>query len=434
MLAQLSDIAPSSTNERLDLEQSLLSVMLMDKSKAEQIAGMLEERHFNSISNKLVFTEIATRIKEKRYLGLLELASSLKATTPDLFVYVVELWTLQDHGCAEFLVESVAYLKRLAANDQLVSLGESMLEYQDALGTEDTVKLVQSCLEEVVSDCRVVTQSEFRDDVDSAYALVLRKQQNDVVGLSTGFTALDRLSSGLPEGGLVIIAARPSVGKSAFAGALALNVAKQNKGPVVFFSLEMSKDQIISRMILSECSATGDAATARDRIAQLPLVVVDNSSDGLGLNLSSLKAEITSIADKHGKPPLVLVDYLQLLDSGKKSEKHINRVEVVSEISRGLKTFASSTKTTVIALSQLSRAVESRQDKRPILSDLRESGSIEQDADQVWFIYRDDYHNSQSSRNGIAEIIIAKNRDGGLGVVDLIFDPARSKFTSSLFN
>src|SRR5918992_1022240 len=259
----------------------------------------------------------------------------------------------------------------------------------------------------------------------------------DVTGVPSGFRDVDRITSGFQEGNLVIVAARPGMGKSALGLGFAANVAIRHGLPVALFTLEMSKAEVTQRLMCAEAKVelhrlrTGRLATddwprltaSCDRLAKAPVYVDDTGS----ITMMEIRSKARRLKSKHPELGLVLVDYLQLMTSGASAE---NRVQEVSQISRSLKVLARDLDVPVIALSQLSRAVEQRHDKRPILSDLRESGSLEQDADLVFFIYRDEYYNGEESeQQGLAEVIVAKHRNGPTDTVKLSFLKRYAKFS-----
>ena len=258
----------------------------------------------------------------------------------------------------------------------------------------------------------------------------------DVTGVPSGFRDLDRITSGFQEGNLVIVAARPGMGKSALGLGFAANVAVRTQQPVALFTLEMSKAEVTQRLMCAEAKVelhrlrTGRLAAddwprltaSSDRLATAPLYVDDTGS----ITMMEIRSKARRLKSKHPDLGLIVVDYLQLMTSGTNPE---NRVQEVSQISRSLKVLARDLEVPIIAMSQLSRAVEQRHDKRPILSDLRESGSIEQDADIVTFIYRDDYYNPEDSPDpGVAEVIVAKHRNGPTDKVKLSFISQYAKF------
>jgi replicative DNA helicase len=259
----------------------------------------------------------------------------------------------------------------------------------------------------------------------------------DVTGVPSGFRDLDRITSGFQEGNLVVIAARPSMGKSALGLGVAANLAVRKNVPVALFTLEMSKSEVTQRLMCSEAKVesqrlrTGKLSAddwprltaACDKLAKAPMYVDDTGS----ITMMEIRSKARRLKSRHPDLGLIIVDYLQLMTSGTTAE---NRVQEVSQISRSLKVLARDLDVPIVALSQLSRAVEQRHDKRPILSDLRESGSIEQDADIVMFIYRDEYYNAEESdQQGLAEVIVAKHRNGPTDTVKLSFLKRYAKFS-----
>jgi replicative DNA helicase len=258
----------------------------------------------------------------------------------------------------------------------------------------------------------------------------------DVTGVPSGFRDLDRITSGFQEGNLIIIASRPSMGKSGLALCIAANLAVRVATPVALFTLEMSKSEVTQRLMCSEAKVesqrlrTGKLAAedwprltgACDKLAKAPIYVDDTGS----ITMMEIRSKARRLKQKHPDLGLIIVDYLQLMTSGTTAE---NRVQEVSQISRSLKVLARDLEVPILALSQLSRAVEQRHDKRPILSDLRESGSLEQDSDIVIFIYRDEYYNDESDQQGLAEIHIAKHRNGPTDTVKLSFLRRYAKFS-----
>jgi replicative DNA helicase len=257
----------------------------------------------------------------------------------------------------------------------------------------------------------------------------------EITGIPSGFRDIDRITSGFQPGNLIIIAARPSMGKSALALCMAANLGVRTEIPVALFTLEMSKAEVTQRLMCSEAKVesqklrSGKLApddwprltAACDKLARAPIYVDDTGS----ITMMEIRSKARRLKAREPKLGLIIVDYLQLMTSGASVE---NRVQEVSQISRQLKVLARDLEVPIVALSQLSRAVEQRHDKRPILSDLRESGAIEQDADIVSFIYRDDYYNDESEQQGLAEVIVAKHRNGPTDTVKLSFLRRYAKF------
>ncbi|RKQ32953.1 replicative DNA helicase [Oceanobacillus halophilus] len=263
----------------------------------------------------------------------------------------------------------------------------------------------------------------------------LHQQNGDVTGIPTGFRDLDKITSGFQRNDLIIVAARPSVGKTAFALNVAQSVAVNTNENVAIFSLEMGADQLVQRMLCAEGNI--DAQRLRNGQLQsedwgkLTMAMGSLSNAGIyiddspGIRVSEIRSKCRRLKQEHGLG-MILIDYLQLIQGSANSKE--NRQQEVSEISRSLKGLARELNVPLIALSQLSRGVESRQDKRPMMSDLRESGSIEQDADIVGFLYRDDYYDQESEKQNIIEIILAKQRNGPVGTVELAFVKEYNKF------
>jgi replicative DNA helicase len=305
----------------------------------------------------------------------------------------------------------------------------------------ETIELVDQA-ESIVfnlSQQRVSTEFEHIDDLlkDSFETITkLYEAGSEITGTPAGFRDVDRLTSGFQPGNLIVVAARPSMGKSALALCVAANVAVRHETPVALFTLEMSKSEVTQRLMCSEGKVesqrlrTGKLAAddwprltaACDKLAKAPIYVDDTGS----ITMMEIRSKLRRLKMREPRLGLVIVDYLQLMTSGTSVE---NRVQEVSQISRSLKVLARDLEVPIVALSQLSRAVEQRHDKRPILSDLRESGSIEQDADLVMFVYRDEYYNpDDTDAAGIAELILAKHRNGATGTEKLAFQRRYAKF------
>src|SRR2546423_7813702 len=258
---------------------------------------------------------------------------------------------------------------------------------------------------------------------------------SELTGVPSGFRDLDKLTAGFQPGNLIIVAARPSMGKSAFALCMAANLALKSSVPVALFTLEMSKSEVTQRLMCSEAKVESNRlrtgkllpddwprlTAACDKLAKAPIYVDDSAS----VTMTDVRSKSRRLKSREPNLGLIVVDYLQLMTNGGTAE---NRVQEVSQISRQLKILARDLDVPIVALSQLSRAVEQRHDKRPILSDLRESGSIEQDADLVVFIYRDEYYNDESDQQGVAEVILAKHRNGPTDGIKLSFLKRYAKF------
>ncbi|MFK3936748.1 replicative DNA helicase [Alkalihalobacillus sp. NPDC078783] len=266
---------------------------------------------------------------------------------------------------------------------------------------------------------------------------MLQNQTGDITGIATGFTELDKMTAGFQRNDLIIVAARPSVGKTAFALNIAQNVATKTEESVAIFSLEMGASQLVQRMLCAEGNIDAQrmrtGALNDEDWQKLTMAMGSLSKAGIyiddtpGVKVNDIRAKCRRLKQENGLG-MIMIDYLQLIQGNGRSGE--NRQQEVSEISRTLKAIARELEVPVIALSQLSRGVEQRQDKRPMMSDIRESGSIEQDADIVAFLYRDDYYDKESENQNIIEIIIAKQRNGPVGTVELAFVKEYNKFVN----
>ena len=304
--------------------------------------------------------------------------------------------------------------------------------------TTDLVDRAEQIMFEL-SQTRVASEfSHIEDLLKESFERITKLYEagEDVTGVPSGFRDLDRLTSGFQPGNLVIVAARPSMGKSAFGLGIAANLAVRHETPVALFTLEMSKAEVTQRLMCSEAKVESNRlrsgklaaddwprlTAACDALMKAPIYVDDAGS----INMMEIRSKARRLKSKEPNLGLIVVDYMQLMTSGATVE---NRVQEVSQISRSLKVLARDLDVPVLAMSQLSRAVEQRHDKRPILSDLRESGSIEQDSDLVLFIYRDEYYNDNSDQQGLAEVHLAKHRNGPTDSIKLSFLRRYTKFT-----
>jgi replicative DNA helicase len=332
------------------------------------------------------------------------------------------------------IVKEKALLRRLIeAGTEVVRMG-----FEDTEDAVVTVSRAESVVFKVAEQGATSDYSALKDMLPEAFKRLeeLAHDNSEVTGLATGFDDLDRLTAGLQPENLIILAARPAMGKSSLALNLAQYVTVSLKKPCIVFSLEMSKIEIVNRMLSAEAGIDSEKiktgrfddrdwrrlGDALGRLSDAPLFIDDTPS----ISMLEITAKCRRLKQKHGLD-LVVIDYLQLMQSHRKVD---SRQEEVSQISRGLKMLAKELKCPVIALSQLSRQPESRVDKRPMLSDLRESGSIEQDADIVAFIYRDEVYDEQSPEKGIAELIISKHRNGQTATVKLAFLGHLTKFAN----
>src|SRR5215213_5867069 len=357
-----------------------------------------------------------------------------------------------DRGAIDLLASSVPavghvrqYARIVRENAMLRRLLRASYEIQARVHSHDAPprELVDIAERSILEVAHEDSRKDFRAindvlDVEITKLEQLSQEGKAVTGTPSGFDDLDSITGGFQPGNLIILAARPSMGKSSLMSNFAENAALGAQRAVALFSLEMSESELAQRFISSQASIKGDdlrkgrvpasrwgkIMEASNRLAKSPLFI-DDSSD---LSVLDVRAKARRLLQQHPDGlGLILIDYLQLMRGDGRTD---NRVEQIGQISRGLKTLARELDCPVVALSQLNRGVEQRTDKRPVLSDLRESGSIEQDADLVLFIYRDEYYDKESEREGIADVIISKHRNGGLGNIELTFQKEYPRFMS----
>jgi replicative DNA helicase len=331
------------------------------------------------------------------------------------------------------IVERTGLMRRLIG-----AAGEiAALAYEDREEADEVIDQAERILFEVSQRRISKTLMPIKDVIKEYYDHVefLVEHKDEPLGVPTGFTDLDRLLGGMQRSDLIIIAARPGVGKSSLATTIAANTALKNNSVVAIFTLEMSAEQLVQRMISSNTGINSqrlrlghiedmewDQFTRSAATLSEAAIFIDDTPSPSPMEIRTKARRLAAEYDLD----LIIIDYLQLMQSGDRRAE--NRVQEISYISRSLKALARELDVPVVALSQLSRAVESRQDRRPVLSDLRESGSIEQDADIVMFIYRDELYDEDSDRANIADIIVAKHRNGPTDTVSLRFDPTLTKF------
>ncbi|KGE17590.1 replicative DNA helicase [Paenibacillus wynnii] len=427
-------------------EASVLGAVLIDKEgDALEAALELSSEAFYTPANRFVFEAMAELAEAGEPVDVVTVATRLDASK-----------RLVDVGGVQHLSRIAGAVPTAANVDHYISVlkDKHMLRELIRSGIEqirmasESGDAAQSITAMQVSAARLSDQAapkqEFKRVRDVAVQVyedmehrAVNQTENGVTGLPSGFPDLDRMTSGFQRSDLIIVAARPSVGKTAFALNIAQNVAVRTKETVAVFSLEMSASQLVQRMICAEGNLDANhmrtaafldddwakGAEAIGRLGESNILIDDSPA----LTVHEIRNKCRRLKKQEGLG-LIVIDYLQLISgSGKRND---NRQQEVSEISRTLKQIARELDVPVIALSQLSRGVEQRQDKRPMLSDLRESGSIEQDADIVAFLYRDDYYDKETEKKNIIEIIIAKQRNGPLGTAELIFLKQFNKFVN----
>ena len=428
--------------QNLVAEQSVIGSMLLDKNAVMRGIELLRADSFYRDAHRFIYEAILSLFDRGEPVDLVtvteEMRKSGKLDAVGGAVYVADLLnsvpTAANIEHYAKIVEEKAILRRLIeAGTQIVS---------DAFNEPEDVDQVLDQAEKTIFDIALKRAREGFHKIDSVIKRVLDRidalygKKEAITGTPSGFPDLDKLTAGFQNADLIIIAARPAVGKTAFALNVAQNVSIRYKIPVAIFSLEMSKEQLAQRMLCSEAevdaqrlktaslSDTGwkKLTRALGRLSEAPIYIDDSAS----ITATEIRAKARRLKIEMGLG-LVIVDYLQLMRGRNRIE---NRVQEISDIARSLKTLARELDVPVIAISQLSRAVEQRPDRIPRLSDLRESGEIEQTADLVIFIHREDYYNPQSERGNVAEIMIAKQRNGPVGTVELVFRKEITKFSS----
>jgi replicative DNA helicase len=425
-----------------DAEQSVLGAMLESKEAIANVVEVLTADDFYTPAHSLVYAAILNLYGGGRPADAITVAEELARRgeleniggRPYILGLLEAYPTASSAAHYARIVEEHALLRRLIeAGNVVQEIGFSMPEdVEDALDKS----------EEVIYK---VGDRRLRDDVQPIHKLLVENMEAiealydrgaNVTGLASGFPDLDEMTAGFQPSNLVIVAARPSMGKSALMSDFALYAALQQATPVVIFSLEMSRHEMVQRFLSSQAKVDSQRlrrgslqeqdwtrlSAALGRLAEAPIFIDDSAS----ITLMEMRAKCRRLKAKHGLG-LILIDYLQLMQSPRRSE---NRQQEVSEISRSLKMLAKELKVPVVCASQLNRGVEYRQDKRPLLGDLRESGAIEQDADIVMFLYRDEVYNPDTEEKGEAELLVAKHRNGPTGKVRLAFMNQYTKFAS----
>nr|DAK72472.1 MAG TPA: DnaB-like replicative helicase [Caudoviricetes sp.] len=427
-------------------EQSVLGAVFIAPDTIISLADELVPDDFYKPANKIVFKTMLSLLEKGEPIDATTMASALN-NQGDIskiggITYIVELVnstpTSKNVEHYAKLVKEKATLRKMIAD-----LSDSLSSaYQGDVSIDDIIAKTEKSMLDISNQNMGIGFRNVADILDTHMQMVETRSQTDgvVTGLSTGFVGLDKITTGLHEDNLIILAARPAMGKTALALNIAQYIAVKEKKPVAIFSLEMGAESLIERMLASEGMVegyhlkTGNLSVeewsrlvhAQGNLYDAPIFVDDTA----GIRISEIRSNARKLAQEMGGLGVIIIDYLQLI-TGSKGE---NRQQVVSEISRELKILAKDLKVPVIALSQLSRAVEQRQDKRPMLADLRESGSIEQDADIVAFLYRDAYYQKEQGdsqeANNVTELILEKNRHGSLGTVKLYFHKEYTKFSS----
>ena len=427
----------------LDAEKSLIGAVLIDDNTLADISEHVTAKDFYDKRHGMIYESMMRLYEKNKPVDLLTLTDELKRKGQ-----------LEEIGGSAYLTELTNYVPTAAHSEayaELVSqkavrrrLIKASGEISELGFDEETT--TQELLEKAEAELFAVSDQSLKQDLVSLESILtesfdrmeeLHRNKGALRGVKTGYKDLDNMTAGLQKSDLIVLAARPAMGKTTLVTNLAYNVATIAKQPVLFFSLEMSKEQLVDRMLADASGVdawnirTGNLSDddfaklseAMGEMAEAPIYIDDTP----GMTVLEMRTKARRAQHEHPLG-LIIIDYLQLMQASGRGDG--NRVQEVSEISRGLKLIARELNVPVVALSQLSRSVESRSPQIPQLADLRESGSIEQDADIVMFIYRESYYNPETERENITDLIIAKHRNGPTGKVELYFHPERLRFMS----
>ena len=431
--------------QNLEAEMNALGCAFLTGYALDKVCEELDSDMFFSEANRRIFDAIKSLHQNKIPLDSATVKNEIEKKGP-----------INNIGGIEYLSDVIDSVVSAANIDYYIdivrdkALRRKLIDTTNAITTnayneeEDTNDLIDDAEKKIFSVTKARKAGEFKtiNEVIKSTQLELErlaKNGADITGVPSGFYDLDKLTSGFHERELIILAARPAMGKTAFGLNLAVNAAKATKKAVAIFNMEMSAEQLAMRMIAAaggieqsklktgrlEHNDWKKVNEAMSELSETNLYIEDSS----GMTISEIRAKCRRLATSSQGLAMIVIDYLQLISGSAKYEG--NRQQEVSEISRSLKTMAMELQVPVIALAQLSRSVELRENKRPIMSDLRESGSIEQDADIVAFLYRDDYYNKPASETtdvSVTELIIGKHRSGGTGTIELLFERSMSNF------
>jgi replicative DNA helicase len=431
--------------QSIDAEISLLGSLLLDGSLMDQVSDVVKPEDFYKNEHRLIFSAMVDLFVKRHPIDTISISTALKDTNKSEEAggsgYLSELVNSVPSASNATYYAEIVRKKKVLRDLIAVSYEISQLGYQEnedvsSLLDEAEKKIFSIAHQSVVKGFAPVTNAleEAWDRIDRLH----KEGSHELRGVSTGFKKMDDLLGGLQKSDLIILAARPSLGKTSLALDIARHVAIHENVPVGVFSLEMSTDQLIDRLIAAEADVnlwnlrTGRLSAQSDdflrirdsleRLSKAPLYIDDESS----MNILQMRAKARRLQAEKGLG-LLVVDYLQLMVPRTSND---NMVQQITEISRSLKMLAKELNVPILALSQLNRALENRPDKKPVLSDLRDLGSIEQDADVVLFIYREDRAKENSDRQNQADILVSKHRNGPLGTIPLYFNPDNASFST----
>ncbi len=427
--------------QAVEAEEAVLGAILVNPMALGRIVEMVKPESFYKPAHRVIYEAMLDLFRKNEPIDIVTVSEHLRnkeeldlaggrAYINDLAMNVVTTANIEFY--AKIIQEKEIKRALINAGSEIVSMS------YDNDDTDSVLDNAQKLIFNIAAQKDTSDLVGIQDLVVASYEQIEQRFNNkeDLVGVTTGFYDLDAITSGLQKSDLIILAARPSMGKTAFALNLAQNVAMKGKKGVAIFSLEMPKQQLVKRMLCSEAEVDSSRVTsgnlqpkdweklveAMTRLSDARIYIDDTS----GITSIDIKAKCRRLMMEEKDLGLIVIDYLQLMEGGGNSN---DRNQQISAISRSLKGLARELDVPIIALSQLSRGVESRPDKRPMMSDLRDSGAIEQDADIVMFIYRDEYYNKDDVNNkGKAEVILAKHRNGAVGTIELLFQSNITKF------
>jgi replicative DNA helicase len=431
--------------QNIEAEMSVLGSLMLDKNAIIKIADLVQAEDYYKDANRLIYETMLELYEEREPIDVLSLSNKLEEKKQLESVggssYLTEL--VNSVPTASNVVHYAKVVQKKSLLRRLITAASDIVElgYQES---EDVEKVLDEAEQKLFKVSQKYVKADFipiKTHLEAAFNRIdeLHKGDRDIRGVPTGFHDLDNILAGLQKSDLVILAARPSIGKTALALDIARNVAVKNKTPVGIFSLEMSSDQLIDRMLAAESRVdawrirTGKMRSSAEEddfqkigeamgvLSEAPIFIDDSAR----ANVMEMRTLARRLQAEHNLG-LIIIDYLQLME-GRTSD---NRVQEVSEISRSLKGLARELNIPVLALSQLSRAVENRSPQVPKLSDLRESGSIEQDADVVMFLYREDREKPDTPNKNVIQVIVSKHRNGPLGTASLYFNDTITSFSS----
>lgn len=436
---KLGKLPPQS----VEAEEAILGAILANPAVLNRIVEFIKPESFYKPAHKIIYDAIINLFIRNDAIDIVTVSEYLREN--EKLEIVGGRAYVNDLALNSITSANIEFYAKIVQEKEikraLINAGSEIVTMAyDNHSTEATLDTAEKLIFNIATQKNTSDLTAVKDLVLTTYEQIEYRynHRDELSGIDTGFYDLNQMTSGLQKSDLIILAARPSMGKTAFALNLAQNVALRGDKAVAIFSLEMPKSQLVKRMLCSEAEVDTQRLNsghmqpkdwekltqAMDSFSDAPIYIDDTGS----VSVLDIRAKCRRLAMEEKNLGLIVIDYLQLMEGGSSDDRN----QQISAISRGLKTLARELEVPIIALSQLSRAVESRSDKRPMLSDLRDSGAIEQDADIVMFIYRDEYYNKEETENrGKAELVVAKHRNGPVGNVELLFQSSITKFKNA---